>query len=322
MLVPCAFLCHTGKDKPLALRIGRDFLNQGIETFVDTWEISPGDSLRQKIDAGLTRCTHFVALMSPSSIDKPWVNAEMDAAFIRKVEGACKFIPLRVNLQAEQLPPLLRGVHSPELREGAYEEDMRALVGAIHGLSEKPPLGFAPRAVLEANQRTGLSPAAESIARMMIERSEYGDTHDPNLDEASLKAATEMADDDIIDAIDELERYGLVGKITTLGCGPLGFAYVHPKSPMFWTLDEFYKPWNPRQDALRIAAELVNGTDNDSIPKMAEKLGWPPRRMNPAVNFLVDHGYVRGSQESGTHPWTTYWVQKIPETRRFLRDNP
>lgn len=316
---PCAFLCHSSKDKELAHRIANDFQGQGIDTIFDKWEIGPGESLRQKIDAGLGRCTHFVALLTPNSIDAPWVKAEMDAAFVQKVTGKCKFIPLRFGLPVDALPPLLQALHSPELKD--YEADIQALINGIHGITQKPPLGPAPRPVRERSAgQTGLSPAAEMIAKLMIERSEHGDSFDPQLDGNELRPTTQLSDDELIDAVDELEGKGFVRKIVTLGCGALGFARVTAEAALFSELDQHFMDWNPADDAVRLAAELVNGGDDRGVPQIAEALGWLPRRMNPAVNYLIARDLVDSSEVCGTHPWCTHWIRKTPKTRRFLRD--
>ncbi len=114
------FICHASEDKdsfvrPLRLLVGSQKISSSKEfdTFFDQWEIAPGDSIRQKIDAGLAGCTHFFVLLTLQSLPKPWVNAEIDAAFIRKLEGQCKFIPLRQNLSVDALPPLLKALYSP-----------------------------------------------------------------------------------------------------------------------------------------------------------------------------------------------------------------
>src|SRR5579859_733665 len=100
---PKVFLSYTSADKQLAERVARALQAQGIETWWDTWEIKAGDRLRQKIEDGIAGCTHFVVLLTPSSVDKPWVNAELDAAFMRKLADQCQLIPLRHELDASAL---------------------------------------------------------------------------------------------------------------------------------------------------------------------------------------------------------------------------
>lgn len=102
-----AFMCHASEDKDLARRIATDFHSAGIETFFDEWDITAGQSVRARIDEGLTVSTHVVVLLTDKSLAKPWVNAEIDAAFVRKVAGQGTLIPLRYQLPIHRLPPLL-----------------------------------------------------------------------------------------------------------------------------------------------------------------------------------------------------------------------
>jgi len=83
---PVAFLCHASEDKNMVRRLANDLIAHGIDVVFDEWEIHAGDSLRQKIDAGLELCTHFIAVLSPTSIRKPWVNSEMDAGFVMRLQ--------------------------------------------------------------------------------------------------------------------------------------------------------------------------------------------------------------------------------------------
>jgi len=98
-----------------------------------------GDSLRQRIDEGLGACTHFLVLLTPTSISKPWVNQEMDAGLMQKLQAKARFLPVRKDLPHTSLPPLLQGMYSPELRD--FDKDMTRLVLDIHEVSRKPAIG-------------------------------------------------------------------------------------------------------------------------------------------------------------------------------------
>lgn len=315
---PCVFLSHASEDNELAKRIAEDFQLHGINTFFDGWEIGPGDSFRQKIDAGLVRCTHFVVLLTQSSIEKPWVNAEMDAGFVKKISGSSKFIPLRYGLSADVLPPLLTGIYSPELTE--YENDVQALIHYIHGVTSKPPLGGKLPVIQHTNGSLGLSRGAEVIARLMIEQSEHGNAFDPQIMADDLHEKTGLVDDDIVDAVDELSGLGFVRKHVTMGCGRLGFRSITPEAALFTELDKHFNEWNAEADALRVAADLENGATEGILSVMAEKYGWRPRRINPAVNYLIERNLVDASRGIGTFPWSCHWIYKNDKTRRFVRD--
>ena len=119
----------------MAERIAKALIAVGIDTWWAEWEIQPGDSLRQKIDEGIGGCTHFLVLLTPNSVKKPWANAEMDAGFLRKILERARFIPLRANgLKPSELPPLLQGLLSPTIED---ESDIRELVNAIYEVSKK-----------------------------------------------------------------------------------------------------------------------------------------------------------------------------------------
>ena len=112
---PKVFLSYTTSDQALAKRIAEALMAQGIDTWWDQWEIRAGDSLRRRIDQGLGNCSHFVVLLTEASIKKPWVNAELDAAFVRKLNDHCRLIPLRYGIEPSALPALLQGLRLPTI---------------------------------------------------------------------------------------------------------------------------------------------------------------------------------------------------------------
>ena len=124
-----AFLSFGWEDHDLAKSIAEYLHGNGIETWWAQWEIRAGDSLRQKIDEGLGVCTDFIVLLTPTSIHKPWVNQEMDAGLVRKIELGARFIPLRSNLPVSALPPLFKGMLSPSIDD--FEDDAGSLVHDI-----------------------------------------------------------------------------------------------------------------------------------------------------------------------------------------------
>lgn len=137
---PKAFLSFGWEDRELAKTIAETLQANGIETWWAEWEIRAGDSLRQRIDEGLSNCTIFLVLLTPTSIKKPWVNQEMDAGLIRKVEERARFIPVRKDLPTVALPPLFRGMYSPDLQD--VPNDMRQLINDIHACHESHRSGL------------------------------------------------------------------------------------------------------------------------------------------------------------------------------------
>jgi hypothetical protein len=256
-------------------------------------------------------------LLTPIIIKNKLVAAEIDAGFVRKVEGECKFVPLRFELAPTQLPSLLRALYSPAITN--FEADIAALIDAIHGITSKPALGPAPYSVARwPSGSSSLSPAADLLVKEMIARSESGYSMDPQLDRDKIRSITSLSDNSIVDAVDELESLGLIEKYVTIGCGEIGFAFIAPTDRLFSEFDQYFRPWNPKDDAKQIAADLVNGVDG-SVPSLAAAYKWAPRRMNPAISYLKARDLVEFSRSIGMHPWSCSWIRKTHATRRWVQ---
>lgn len=56
--MPRVYLAHASEDHhTLARPLAERFLAKGVDVWLDAWEIHSGDSLRQKMEAGLGDCT-------------------------------------------------------------------------------------------------------------------------------------------------------------------------------------------------------------------------------------------------------------------------
>lgn len=199
---PKVFLSFAYEDQALADKVANFLQSNGIDTWWAEWCIRPGDSLRQKIDEGLSECTHFIALLTPASIQRPWVNQEMDAGLVKKLNAQCKFIALRHNFPARALPPLLSGQNSPEIKDDTFEKSMSSLVNDIHGVTRKPALGPVPTAVKEAvEQKTGYSAAATAVAKVFVDKTPHGAWGDTQIGIDEICTATQLPEDDVTDAI-------------------------------------------------------------------------------------------------------------------------
>ena len=307
--MPKAFLCYGWEDRNLAKKIAKTLQDKGIETWWAEWCIRSGDSLRQKIDEGLGECTHFIVLLTPTSLTKPWVNQEMDAGLVRKIRGQCTFIPLRHDLAAENLPPLLSGMFSPDLSN--FGVGMKQLINDIYGVVLRPPVGPPPEGVAQsAETETGYSVAASTVAKLFVETTRNALFGDPTLTVSKIAEKTELSEEDVNDTLYELG-----------GMVKVSHDRVFVGDELFATFDKFWKPWNPAEDARKIAADLVNDEDFPQLLKeIAERYEWTPRRINPAAAYLINRDVVRSEQVLGNAPWLTKWINpKDGDTRRFVR---
>lgn len=302
---PKVFLSFGWEDRDLAGRIADALQRHGISTWWSEWEIKAGDSLRRKIDQGIGGCTHFIALLTPTSINRPWVQEEMDAGFVQKVGRGATFIGLRHGLEASRLPPLLAGSLSPEIDQDLTQ--IQQLINDIHGVSRKPELGPAP--ALTSLPKTRYTAAAMAIAEHFVNQSRNGEFGDVTSDEERIAERTSLSSEDVIDALHELRRWLKIG-----------YGSVLVRETFYAEFDRYWKPWIPADDALRLAADLVNDTNFPSAPEqIAQRYGWEPRRLNPAMAYLEERDAVQLSRALATTPYIGFKIRRTDATRRFVR---
>jgi hypothetical protein len=304
---PIVFLSYAWEDDAFAESVARALQAKGIDTWWAGWSMKAGDSLPQEINEGLARCTHFVVLLTPISMGKPWVKQEMNAALVRKIADQCAFIALRCGVSARDLPPLLAPLLSPEIT--GPNADLTQLINDIHGVSRKPRLGEPPTAVSQRSSRSGYSPAATAIARVFVIQSENGLWADPQLSLEELASAAELTLDDVTDGVHELSAMLEDHQGTII-----------PKAELFATFDHLVHPWNPSDDAMRLAADMVNDPDFPGDPSAVATLyNWSPRRLNPAIAYLESRKLIEARHGIGPGPYGAHNVGWTPATRRFVR---
>lgn len=304
---PTAFLSYASEDRDLAEHVATALQGAGIETWWDRWEIGAGDSIVQKVNEGLGGCSHFIVLLTPISIEKPWVQTEMDAGFVRKVSGRAKFIALRSDLPAERLPALLRPLHSPELTSDT-ENGLVQLVSDIFEFTKKPILGKKPE--IADQPPSPYSTAAMAVAEYFCGATTNAIWGDPQISEEDLAKAVGLSLEDTQDALYELRDYFRENR----------FAVMPDKN--FWSeFDKFFIDGaDPAGDALQIAADMMNDPEFPTKPsEIAGKYGWAARRLNPAVSFLIERKLVKEFQYLGTGAWVTGKIEKSDATRRYVK---
>ena len=302
---PRAFLSYAQEDRTLAERIAQTLQANGVDTWWAEWEIRAGDSLRQKIDEGLSQCTHFIVLLTKDSVIKPWVNQEMDAGLVRKLTDGSAFIPLRLGLSAKDLPPLLSGLYSPSIDETTL--DLQQLIADIHGITRKPRLLASSSRSIPTP--TAYSTAATAVAKYFVDQSPNALIYDTQCSIPDLMNHTGLSEIDTKDTLHELR---------SLIRNHHGVAM--PEEELYVRFDRYWKDWDPEKDALKLAADLVNDKSFPTSPQhIAQRYDWSPRRLNPAIALLFNRNVIRGVKGLGGQPFSVHFLHATDDTRRFVK---
>lgn len=308
------FVCHASEDRAVAKQLSDALLARGIATFIDVDDVRDA-SFVAKINFALHECTHFVALLSPISAAKKWPRHEMQTITLRVVDGTVTLLPIALSgyTHAHFRKDFATLAHIPIRRYGNPEALSVQLINDIFGVTRKPALGEVPE-VAKKPTNHGLSKAACAVAEWFADNSLSGLEHDPIRNSAELAVLLGLTREDFEDA-----RHQLMGYLKTHGFS------TYPTNEFFVTFDPAFKGWNPRADALRIAAALQSDYDRSDCETLAKSFGFAPRRMNPAVMYLVAQKIIiksmRGFRD-GYQPFIfTPGPQEMAKLRRFLRDN-
>lgn len=120
---------------------------------------------------------------------------------------------------------------------------------------------------------------------------------------------TELSEDDVSDALFELRNMVEDHQGT-----------IVPLAELFATFDKHFKEWDPAADALRLATDFVNDASFPLEPDaIADRYGWEPRRLNPALTYLISRKLIDSMTLLAMGPWVAVHFRKSDATRRFVK---
>jgi len=257
-----AFFSYAHEDKDFAGRIENELRKAGIKVWWDRWEIKAGDSLIQKIFVeGLSKCDIFLILLSSASVRSKWVREELDSAMIRKIEGVTRIIPL-IKEKCE-IPPPLRALLWVDLSED-FDAGIRRVIKSIYEVSEKPPLGKIPEYITELeNSVGGLSRVASTVGSILLSRQDDQLGFEKGYTGEEIHRLVPMlTKEEINDAVEELEEYGLVQTLKYLGTAPYNFSDVEPTYALFLHFKEVGLDYDPIEDIKAVASAVASKKGN------------------------------------------------------------
>jgi hypothetical protein len=128
------FVSHASEDKAdVALPLAERLRAEGFRVWLDSFELTVGDSLRQSIERGLAGSRFGIVIISPEFLQKHWPQAELDGLAARETAGVKVILPVwhRVNEVAVRAQsPMLAGrlaVTTDKGLEHVTSELMRAI---------------------------------------------------------------------------------------------------------------------------------------------------------------------------------------------------
>lgn len=162
----------------------------------------------------------------------------------------------------------------------------------------------------------GLSPGAARLAEVLVRASTTGTSTDPLLSPEQVRTLMKGTDHEIAEAVAELDARGWIKR--NRGFSKTGFIAIWPEPELFVQADFTIMGWSVEDDA-RTIAKLIYTDGPLQSNALAERLAWPPRRINPALIFLEARGLISGGR-SGGRTFQFFSIRKTDRTGSFVRD--
>jgi len=312
---PKVFISHASEDKErFVLDFAKKLRSRGVDAWVDEWEMLPGDSLVDRIfEEGIKNADAIVVVLSTNSVDKPWVKEEINASFIRRLEGKAKIIP--VVLDECEVPEALKSTvwQTIESLED-YQAEFERILASIFEIERKPPIGAVPKYTqLSIETLPSLNEMDTLVFSIVCKQaletgSEWVTTHEllPVMEEH------EIPEGELRDSLSVLDNHHFIEASAEIG-GGISFFKVTP-----YGFQTYAQHFLPGFDDLvtRVLISIVNhrSTSNEDL---ACQLGEPKILVDFALDIMANRGLFKVAKAMGGHSH----VHSISvEAQRLARD--
>jgi len=105
------FLSHSSKEKALVDEVFNELQKSEVKAWFDRYEIKPGDSITEKLNAGLKKSKLGILFLSRNFINSKsgWTMNEANYFFQKRMRNnGEKFIVINVDVKHDDMPPLLQ----------------------------------------------------------------------------------------------------------------------------------------------------------------------------------------------------------------------
>ena len=322
---PKAFISHASEDKErFVLPFAKRLISNGIEAWVDQWEMFPGDNLVDKIfNQGMKQSDVVIVVLSNTSIGKPWVQKELDVAVVKNIEDKTRLIPVRLD-RCDILECLRDTLYQEITDLDNYDTELYRIVSIITGQFDKPTPGTLPLYTSpDVLQFYGLcrndALFLAEACRIAIQQGHPFINPDPLV--MTLKEMG-ISEQDMMDAQEVLANNYYIQTARTMG-PPTVYHFTIKKGGMSAFAEAGGIP-DYSSTITDVSRFLVERFRDNSSPvrdtSIEGELNLQPMVVEHILERLGDSGKIKYHEEHGGRLFkTVYWVS--PELRRTLEGN-
>jgi TIR domain len=303
LMHPKVFLSHASEDKDrFVVNFARQLRENGVDVWLDQWEMKPGDSLVDKIfEEGLKNARAVIIVLSGVSVQKPWVREELNASVVNRISRGIKLIP--VVIDECEVPESLRSTVWQKVDNlEDYSQSFQRILSAIFDINDKPTIGKPPARFTGSEPLiSGLTRVDDlvlrEIARLQIERNNGLVTFEEICAEQIL---AEISQQELLESLEILDQKDLIKIFYVLGA-PLSHVVLTD-----FGFQQFAEAYVPDYNAVvaQIAALLVNENvcQNEELAfRIQKSVGF----VDFVLSLMESNDFIKVSKYMGgqSHVW-------------------
>lgn len=109
------FVSHATADKWIATVLCEKMESVGAITFRDDRDIDGGDDIPESIRMQIKRSKEYVVLLTPQSVNRPWVLLEVGAAWLWRRN--VRIVALLYHLEMDSIPKMIQSKRAYNLND-------------------------------------------------------------------------------------------------------------------------------------------------------------------------------------------------------------
>ncbi len=298
-MTPKVFVSHASEDKDrFVLKFAEQLRQNGIDAWLDKWEMLPGDSLVDKIfEEGIKEAKAVIIVLSQFSVEKPWVREELNAACVKRINNGSKLIP--VVIDDCEIPEALKSTLWERIDDlSAYGLNFDRIVASIFGTTDKPPIGSPPEYINSfVSTIGGLSNVDSQVLKLSCEAAIESGNDFLNSGNVFLKDdKTLVPEHELEDSLEILDRDGYIKLSRTMGAS---LSHYQITTYGFDTYANTCIP-NYQTKSIALVAAIVNKKLESNIT-LQQELNEPKILVDHILDMLESNGHLKQAKMIGGH---------------------
>jgi len=146
------FISHSAVDKPFVRKLYDALSAEGIEAWMDEFEIAPGDNIIQAIEEGLKQCDYIIPVLSQAYVKSKWAMQELSTFTMREISESNKSV-LPALLEDCDIPIFLRDRLYADFRN-EFDRPFQQLIAALTRTEPTPSVAPTAKASTRCKEKS------------------------------------------------------------------------------------------------------------------------------------------------------------------------